>query len=176
MEGERGVDAVDHPLVDHVDRVAAPLLSRLEHEPHAAREHLAPGGEDPGRSDEHRGVGIVPAGVHDPVELAREVETGVLGHRQRVHVAPQEDGRARTPTLEVGDDRRQSLAGGDGQAETVEGVEHLGLGSRKVEAQLGMAVQGATEVDEVGQQVRRQVHRVVDQRHVSPPCRRAGSP
>ena len=46
------------------------------------------------RADEHRDVRVVPARVHRAVDVAREFEAGVLGHRQRVHVgAQQDDGR-----------------------------------------------------------------------------------
>ena len=48
---------------------------------------------------EHRGVGVVPAGVHPPGDRRGEVEPGLLGHRQRVHVAAQQHacGRACAP-------------------------------------------------------------------------------
>src|SRR5207244_11071132 len=43
------------------------------------------------RLDEHRGVRVVAAGVHPAGDLAGEIEPGLLRHRQRVHVAAQED-------------------------------------------------------------------------------------
>ena len=70
--------------------------------------------------DEHRRVRVVAAGVHAPVDVRCEVEAGVLRHRQRVHVAAQQDRRARgsspsssatMPLVDLvrGDRRRQAF-------------------------------------------------------------------
>jgi hypothetical protein len=57
------------------------------------------------RTDQHRRVRVVPAGVHRAVGRRREVEPGVLVERQRVHVAAQQHGRA---GLTAGEQRRDA--------------------------------------------------------------------
>ena len=112
VQRERGVDrivAVEHALVDHVPRAVVPFLAGLEHEAHGARQLAAPRVQQPRRADEHRGVRVVTARVHAAVDLAREVEPGVLGHRQRVHVAAQQHDRT-VADFEIGDDRRHRRA------------------------------------------------------------------
>ena len=80
-----------------------------------------------GRADEHRGVRVVTARVHAAVDLARELEPGVLGHRQRVHVAAQQHDRTvaalrgrRPPTTPIRPVRTS-------RPEAVDRVEHDGL-------------------------------------------------
>ena len=51
--------------------------------------------QQPGRTGEHRHVGVVPAGVHRAVAARAEVEPGVLVQRQGVHVAAQQHRRTR---------------------------------------------------------------------------------
>jgi hypothetical protein len=80
------------------------FLARLEHEPHCSRQIRAPRVQQPRRADEHRGMRVVTAGVHTPLGIAREVEPGVLGHRQRVHIAPEQHDRPVAP-VQVGNDR-----------------------------------------------------------------------
>ena len=84
---------VEEPFVEHEAGPVVALLARLEHEQHPPGELVAAGGEQLGRADQHRRVGVVAAGVHRVVDGGREVEARVLGHRQGVHVAPQEDRR-----------------------------------------------------------------------------------
>src|SRR2546430_376325 len=54
---------VEHSLLDHVPGAAVPLLTRLEHEHHAARQFRPARGQQPRRTDEHRRMQVMPAGV-----------------------------------------------------------------------------------------------------------------
>ena len=101
---------VEDALVDHQAGAVPALLARLEHEDHVAGELLAVRAQHPGGADEHRGVQVVAAGVHDAVDAAAELQAGLLLHRQRVHVAAQQHRRsvavARPPrSTAVTDDR-----------------------------------------------------------------------
>ena len=80
MEGKRPIDAVQHPLVDHYACTGEPLLAGLEHEPDPACDLVASIRQDPGRSDQHRRVGVVPAGVGPPLDRGLELQASVLGH------------------------------------------------------------------------------------------------
>ena len=86
---------VEQPLVEHEAGAVMALLAGLEHEQHPAGEVVAVPRQQPGRADEHRGVGVVAARVHLAVVLRREVEAGVLVQRKGVHVAAQQHRRAR---------------------------------------------------------------------------------
>ena len=66
---------VEGALGHHERRAAllalgGPLLGRLEEEDHGPRQAVLEPGEDLGGAEEHRGVGVVAAGVHDPGGLA----------------------------------------------------------------------------------------------------------
>ena len=154
MQRERAVDVhsvVEHAFVDHEPRAVVAFLARLEHEPDGTGQLFAPVVEQPCCADEHRRVRVVPAGVHATVDLAREVEAGVFRHRQRVHVAAQQHDRA-VADAQVGDDRRNGVAGSGLEHEPVERVEHRGLRVGQLEPELGPTVHAAAEVDHVGQQ------------------------
>ena len=90
MDGERTVDAVEHPLVDHVLGAVIALFTRLEHEPDLAGERVLAVGQDLRGADQHRHVGVVPAGVHAAVVHGLEVGGVVLLQREGIHVATQQ--------------------------------------------------------------------------------------
>jgi hypothetical protein len=158
VDGERprhglaAVAAVEQAFVQGDLRAALALLARLEQEPHPPGQRAAAVGQHAGGADQHRGVGVVAAGVHRPVDLGPVVQVGVVGHGQRVHVGPQQDRRAGPGAVEVGHDRRLAGAQRDAQRQAVERLEHPGLGQRQVEAQLRPAVQVAAEGDDVVEQ------------------------
>ena len=94
MQGEGGVGlgvGVEQTVLDHVPRAGMALLARLEHELDRAGQLVAVAMQEMHRLHQHRGVRIVAAGMHAAGDLAGEVEPGLLRHRQRVHVAAQED-------------------------------------------------------------------------------------
>ena len=78
MEGGDGGQAVDGTLVAHrLGPTGDALLGGLEEEPHGPAE-LGGSGEDGGDPDGDGGVGVVAAGVHEPVMLGAERHVGVL--------------------------------------------------------------------------------------------------
>ena len=81
--------------------------------------------EQPGRPGQHRGVQVVPAGVHHPVDLRRERQPGPLGHRQRVHIAAQQYRRPRLAAAQHRHNRAQPAAAADFQRQAVQGAQHL---------------------------------------------------
>ncbi len=66
------------------------LLAGLEHEDDIARQLVAVGVQQLSRTDEHRGVQVVAARVHCPVDLRAVVDAGELVHGQGVHVGAQQ--------------------------------------------------------------------------------------
>jgi hypothetical protein len=80
--------------------------------------------KDPRRPDEHRGMSVVAARVHDAIDRARVVEPGVFSHRECVHIRPQQHGRTRTATLQHRSHRTEGITGPDGQIEAPERIEH----------------------------------------------------
>jgi len=90
-------------------------------------------------------VPVVAAGVHLPLGIRGEWETGLLQDRQGVHVRPEPDRGAVPPALE----RRHYAVLGDAGLH-LEGkvryrVEDLSGGLFGVEAELGLAMDGAPE-------------------------------
>ena len=75
--------------LDHHGGAAEALLARLEHEDHASWQVLPVCSEDPGRTDQAGGVQVVPTGVHAPIG-GGELQAGLLGHRQGIHVSAQQ--------------------------------------------------------------------------------------
>ena len=109
MDAEDGVDlrVVERPFGDHAlgagDPLGGrhPLLGRLEEQHDLARQAVAQTGQHLGGGEQHRGVGVVAAGVHDrhglalvgPGRAARERQVDLLQDRQRVDVGAQRDRR-----------------------------------------------------------------------------------
>ena len=96
---------IQQALLQHVSRSAVALLARLKHKQHPAgqlaamcREHLC-------CTDQHRCVRVVTTCVHAPIYLRTEIEIGVFGHGQRIHIAAQQDGWTR---LSAGEHRADS--------------------------------------------------------------------
>lgn len=147
-EGRVG-QRVDDAVVEHEARAMMAFLARLEHEDHSAGQPVARRTEQLRRADEHRDMRIVPARMHRAADLGREIEPGVLNQRQRIHVATQQHGAAvRGPAQ----DRDQ--AGGRGafaKFERKSGERRLDLRERLriLQAQFGLAMNRAAEVDEV---------------------------
>ena len=66
-------------------------------------------------------------------------------HRQRVHVAPQQDRRAGLGAVEGCDHARGALTGADRHPEPVERLQHPLLRERQLQAELRVLVEGAAE-------------------------------
>ena len=139
-------------LLDHQPGTAGVLLGGLEDQVQRARE-LAVQGQVPGGGQQHGGVAIVATGMHHAVVHAGPGGGAGLVDRQRVHVG------AKAQALGSGAVRTAPQRGhhaGAGQA-AVHGVapglqavgDPLG-GAGFLQAQFGMAVQVAPQVDEFG--------------------------
>jgi len=124
-----------------------PLLPRLHHEHDLPGEDVAALGEQPGGAEQHRDVGVVPAGVHHPGHLGGEGQAGVLRHGQGVHVPAEQVGRARPGAAQHPDHRRRAAAGAHLDRQVGEGLQHRRLGPGQVQADLRLPVQAAAEVD-----------------------------
>ena len=138
---------VEQALVEHEPGAVVALLAGLEHEQHSSGQLVPAAAEQAGGAGEHRGVRVVPAGVHAPVHVRGEVEAGVLRHRQRVHVAAQQDRRPGLRAGQQGGDARRGVVERDVERETVECGQHRLAGDRQVVADLGPAVQGTAQLD-----------------------------
>ena len=153
---------VEQALVEHDLGAALALLAGLEHEHDPAPEVPAACRQHGGRAGEHRRVGVVPARVHGAVDGAGEVEAGVLGHRERVHVPSEQDGGAGLVAVEHRHDRGRGRAGVDGQRQAVEGLEHGGLGPWELEPELGVHVDPAAQRHHVVELCARLVEQAVE--------------
>ena len=148
MQAEDGLDlrVVEGALPDHERRPALlalrrPLLGRLEEKDHGAGEARPQAGQHLGRAEEHRGVRVVAAGVHDALRLAAEGQVARLVDGESVDVGPQRDDTAGTAAAEDPHDAR--LRHGVAHLET-EGAQPLGHQAARAllaVAQLGVRVQ-----------------------------------
>ena len=160
VEGEREVgpaDAVVEPVGDHRGGPRDPLLGGLadQDEPPAPGAAERPHG--PGQADETRHVKVVTAGVHDrdgstaggrAGGAARVREPGRLLDRERVHVGPDEERRAR-PLIEDGRDAVAPDPVVNLEAGPFERCrEPLGR-LRLLPRELGVLVEGVVKKDEV---------------------------
>ena len=83
-------ETVHQPVLDHRHRTGAALFGRLEDHDRLAGE-IARLGEIPRRTQQHRGMAVMAAGVHQARVLGGIGQIGRLLDRQRVHVRPQPD-------------------------------------------------------------------------------------
>jgi hypothetical protein len=139
--------AVQQPLVDHVPGAVEALLAGLEHEQDPPRELVAALREHPHGGGEHCDVGVVAAGVHAAVHLGGEGQAGVLGQRQRVHVAAQQHRGAAPLALQHGHHRADRTAEVHLYRQVGQRGDHRIARARQVESELGMPLQGATQRD-----------------------------
>ena len=83
-------EALHQPVLDHRGGAGAALLGRLE-------DHDGVAGEIPGlgqiarRAQQHRGVAVMAAGVHQARVLGGVRQVGLFLDRQRIHVGAQPD-------------------------------------------------------------------------------------
>jgi hypothetical protein len=96
VHGEDVAHALQRASADHVGGAAVQdLLGGLEDAAHPLLQPVLPVvlGERAGQPQDHRGVDVVPAGVHHPGGARREVQAGGLRERQGVDVRPEGDRR-----------------------------------------------------------------------------------
>ena len=83
-------ETVHQPVLDHRNRARAALFRRLEDHDRIAGE-IAGLGEIARRTQKHRGVAVMAAGVHQAFRFGSVRQIGRLLDRQRVHIRPQPD-------------------------------------------------------------------------------------
>ena len=88
MQAEDRVDLgiIHDPFVDHNLGAATALFGRLEEDFHRPGELVAAVHQQPGDGQEHRGVGVVPTGVHHTLIHRLVVDLILLVDGQRIHV------------------------------------------------------------------------------------------
>ena len=83
-------ETVHQAVLDHGSRARAALFRRLE-DHHRVAGKIAGFSEIAGGAQEHRGMAVVAAGVHQAGGLGSIREVGLLLDRQRIHVGAQAD-------------------------------------------------------------------------------------
>ena len=145
-----GRRVVEQPFFEHEAGAVEPFLAGLEHEEHPTGEISTAIAQQAGRAGEHRHVGVVPAGVHRPVDRALVRQPRVLRHRQRVHVAAQQHRRPRLRPFEHGHDARHLLAGAHRERQRRQGLEDPVARVRELQADLGPGMQRAAQAHRLG--------------------------
>jgi hypothetical protein len=164
VQPEDDVDlrVVEHALRDHQLRAGRLLFDRdaflrgLEQEDDLARELRAHADQRFRRDEQHRGVRVVSASVHDADGaafvrargLARERQVDLLAHGQRVHVGAQRDHGARSAALDHGDDAVLRDAGARRQAHRAQLFGDEARGLDLAVRQLRVLVQVSAPLDE----------------------------
>jgi len=144
---------VEDALFDHHPGATAALLGGLEEDLHGARELVPAVVQHPGDAHEHRGVGIVAAGVHDAVVERLVLDIVLLVDRERVHVGAQQDDLSRPFSApdQAGEPSRRDagldLLDPDGAEALLDEAGGLDL----LEAELGVLVQVPPVGDNAGQ-------------------------
>ena len=106
-------------------------------------------GQVAGRREQHGRVPVVAAGVHHPGRGAGPLGAGGLLDRQGVHVGPQPEAARPVAAHQAPDDPGAADAPLDFIAPALELVGHQGGGAVLLERELGMAVDVATQADEL---------------------------
>ena len=147
MQPEDGDRAVDEALVNHVEGAAGHLLlGRLEDQPHPSGQVLP--GQRQARTEDDRGVHVMATRVAHARGLRAVANVLLVLHGQRVQVGTEHhEGRTRTDVAD------QTGAAGEHPRCEPSGPEPIAQQRRRtglLPPQLGVAVQGATDVDELG--------------------------
>ena len=102
VHGKGAVDTVCRAGVDHRRRAPAVFLRGLEDGADLAVERVGHLREHAEGAQKHRGVAVVPAGVHDAGVLAGKRLSRLLGDGQGVYVGPHEEAPPGSPGRVVG--------------------------------------------------------------------------
>jgi hypothetical protein len=162
---------VEQPVIDHAAGAGMTLLAGLKHEFDGAGKLVAVTVQEVHRLHQHRGMSIVTAGMHASGNLAGKAEPGLLRHRQRVHVAAQQN-RATALRAGSGAAQRHDEAGcrrpaADPDIETTQPVEHCLGRQRQIEAELRLGMDAPTQCDRFRQQLLRLVEETLQLRRLS---------
>ena len=144
-----GRKAHEQAVVDHRLRAGVTFLARLEDQVGDAVE-IARGVEVTRSREQHCRVSVMAAAMHAPVVARAPGGAGFLLHRQRVHVGPQRDtaaARVAAPGND-GDDTGAPDAGVMLDAERAQVIADEASGAMLLEAQLGVCVQVAADLDQ----------------------------
>ncbi len=139
-------------ILEHEARPVPALLAWLEHEQHGSRQFAAPRTQQPRGSDQHGDVAVMTTRVHCAALLRGKCESGVLVHRQRIHVSPQQNGAARALTAQHRDDAVRGWTAPVLERQSGQRGHDFGGGLGRPQPQLRLAVNGAAQLHEVGQQ------------------------
>jgi hypothetical protein len=113
----------------------------------------APLGDGLGRPEQHRGVPVMAAGMHQAGPFARIGQAGLLLDRQRIDVGTDADGVTVSAIPQRADDAGPSEAAMHLIAQRSEPASDEVGGPYLLKAKLGMAVQGMSDGDEFRQVV-----------------------
>ncbi len=132
---------VEQAFLEHQGCAAAfalrhAFLRGLEDQQDLSRQAIAQLDQHFGDAHEDRGMRVVTAGMHDadgatakfPGRRRTERHIGLLGHRQGIHVGPQQDRGTGTAALDHRDDARVGHAGPDIEPERAQVFGHLARG------------------------------------------------
>src|SRR5262245_34132933 len=134
-------EAFEQPVLEHGQGTSPPLLGGLEEEAEGAVE--APlGGEDLRRAEQHGGVAVVAAGVHQPGAPGAVGAVPQLLDAERVHVGAERDRASGGAAAQRADDADPTDPLDDlVEPETPELVGDERGGSRQLEPELGVGVE-----------------------------------
>ena len=133
-------EALHHAVLDHVVAAAAAFFGRLEDDGHAAGE-IARLGQIFGRAEQHRGVAVMAAGMHDARRCARRRAWPVISwigsasmSARRPIVGPSPGGRRMMPTTPVLADAGRHLVAAEFPklfGDESRGLEHVEIEFRR---------------------------------------------
>ena len=95
---------------------------------------------DRGGDQGHGRVAVMAAGVHDAGVLGSKGQPGCFGDGQRIHVCPDQQGRAGAAGVEQAHHTRAGDAGDHGEAFPFQIIGHIGAGLLFCECQFRYAV------------------------------------
>ncbi len=149
---QREIDlrAVHHAVPIIASHAAETFLGRLEHQLHRAGKLWRQLLQHRGDAEQRGGVDVVAAGMHQAGLRAGERQAGLLLDRQRVHVGADRQHRARAAALDQADDAGLADAGLVGDAETGQFARDHAGGADLLEAELGVGVDIAADLDQPG--------------------------
>ena len=154
MRGEDGIHrkTLEQAVGHHRQGTGAALFGRLEDQ-HDGAVELRMQGQVPRRSQQHRRMAVVAAGMHSARVLAGMGEAVVLFHRQRIHVGAQTDGALALAALQNAHNTGAPDASHHRNTPTLQQLGHTGGRALFGKAQLRMCVQVAAD----GHELRRAV-------------------
>ena len=150
---------VEQAVGHHAQRAAAAFFGRLEDQVQRTVEATL-FGQMPRGCQQHRGVAIVTAGMHQAGPAARPCGAGGLGHGQRIHVGPQPEPVRAVAAHQRAHDTGAAESAFDPIAPGFELVGHQRRGAMLLEGELRMLVDVPPQADELADPGPQCVHQV----------------